>query len=29
MEFTWPPERYWVDGGHFYFDTDSGAVELI
>lgn len=19
-EFTWPPDRHWVDGGHFYFD---------
>jgi surfactin synthase thioesterase subunit len=28
-EFTWPPERHWVDGGHFYFDTDPGAVTSI
>lgn len=28
-EFTWPPERHWVDGGHFYFDSDPGAVTGI
>jgi surfactin synthase thioesterase subunit len=28
-EFTWPPERHWVDGGHFYFDTDPSAVTSI
>jgi surfactin synthase thioesterase subunit len=28
-EFTWPPEHYRVDGGHFYFDPDPGAVASI
>jgi surfactin synthase thioesterase subunit len=28
-EFTWPPERLWVDGGHFYFDPDPGAITGI
>jgi surfactin synthase thioesterase subunit len=25
-EFTWVPERVWLDGGHFYFEPDPGAV---
>ncbi|HEY3732894.1 MAG TPA: alpha/beta fold hydrolase [Streptosporangiaceae bacterium] len=25
-EFTWPPGRHWVDGGHFYFEPRPGAV---
>jgi surfactin synthase thioesterase subunit len=28
-EFTWPPERHWVNGGHFYFDAGPGAVTGI
>lgn len=28
-EFTWPPDRHWVDGGHFYFDTNRGAITTI
>lgn len=28
-EFTWPPDRHWVAGGHFYFDPDPGAVTGI
>jgi surfactin synthase thioesterase subunit len=28
-EFTWPPERHWVVGGHFYFDPDPGAATSI
>jgi surfactin synthase thioesterase subunit len=28
-EFTWPPDRHWVDGGHFYFDPDPGAITAI
>ncbi len=26
QEFTWAPDRHWVDGGHFYFDPDPSAV---
>jgi surfactin synthase thioesterase subunit len=29
QEFTWPPDRVWVDGGHFYFEPDPGAVTGI
>jgi medium-chain acyl-[acyl-carrier-protein] hydrolase len=25
-EFTWPPDRRWLDGGHFYFDPDPSQV---
>jgi len=25
-EFTWPPDRHWVDGGHFYFDPRPDAI---
>jgi surfactin synthase thioesterase subunit len=25
-EFTWAPDRVWLDGGHFYFEPDPGAV---
>jgi surfactin synthase thioesterase subunit len=25
-EFSWPPDRHWVDGGHFYFEPDPAAV---
>ncbi len=25
-EFTWPPERYLVDGGHFYFEPQPTAL---
>jgi surfactin synthase thioesterase subunit len=25
-EFSWPPDRRWVDGGHFYFEPDPAAV---
>jgi surfactin synthase thioesterase subunit len=25
-EFTWPPDRVWLDGGHFYFEPDPGPV---
>lgn len=25
-EFTWPPDRRWVDGGHFYFEPRPVAV---
>jgi surfactin synthase thioesterase subunit len=28
-EFTWPPERHWVPGGHFYFDPDPAPVTGI
>jgi surfactin synthase thioesterase subunit len=28
-EFTWPPDRLWVDGGHFYFEPDPGAITGI
>src|SRR5207248_8724056 len=28
-EFTSPPERRWVDGGHFYFDLDPAPVTGI
>lgn len=28
-EFTWPPDRHWLDGGHFYFEPDPGAVVAI
>jgi surfactin synthase thioesterase subunit len=26
QEFTWPPDRHWVDGGHFYFEPDPSAI---
>jgi surfactin synthase thioesterase subunit len=29
QEFTWPPDRHWVDGGHFYFDSNRGAITAI
>jgi surfactin synthase thioesterase subunit len=29
QEFTWPPDRQWVDGGHFYVHPDPGAVTGI
>jgi surfactin synthase thioesterase subunit len=29
QEFTWPPDRHWVNGGHFYFDPDPGAITGI
>lgn len=29
QEFTWPPDRHWVDGGHFYFDPDPSAITGI
>jgi surfactin synthase thioesterase subunit len=25
-EFSWPPDRVWVDGGHFYFDPDPEVI---
>jgi surfactin synthase thioesterase subunit len=25
-EFSWPPERHWVDGGHFYFEPRPDAI---
>jgi surfactin synthase thioesterase subunit len=25
-EFTWPPDRRWVDGGHFYFEPRPAAA---
>jgi surfactin synthase thioesterase subunit len=25
-EFTWPPDRHWVDGGHFYFEPRPAAA---
>lgn len=25
-EFTWPPDRYLVDGGHFYFEPRPAAI---
>jgi surfactin synthase thioesterase subunit len=28
-EFSWPPDRLWVDGGHFYFNTDPGSITGI
>ncbi len=28
-EFTWPPDRHWVDGGHFYFEQRAGAITGI
>ncbi len=28
-EFNWPPDRHWVDGGHFYFDPDPGSITGI
>lgn len=28
-EFSWPPDRHWVDGGHFYFDPDPGSIIRI
>jgi surfactin synthase thioesterase subunit len=29
QEFSWPPSRHLVDGGHFYFDPDPGTVTGI
>jgi surfactin synthase thioesterase subunit len=26
QEFTWPPDRHLLDGGHFYFEPDPSAV---
>ena len=26
QEFSWPPDRHWVDGGHFYFEPDPAAI---
>lgn len=28
-EFTWPPDRHWVDGGHFYFEQRADAITGI
>jgi surfactin synthase thioesterase subunit len=28
-EFSWPPDRHLVDGGHFYFDPDPGSIIRI
>jgi len=29
-EFTRPPDRYWVDGGHFYFEPQpAAAISLL
>lgn len=29
-EFTWPPDRHWVDGGHFYFEPKpDAAVDIL
>jgi surfactin synthase thioesterase subunit len=28
-EFSWPPERHWVDGGHFYFEQRAVAITGI
>ena len=25
-EFTWPPDRHWVGGGHFYFEPEPTAI---
>jgi surfactin synthase thioesterase subunit len=29
QEFSWPPDRHLVNGGHFYFDPDPGAITRI
>jgi surfactin synthase thioesterase subunit len=29
QEFSWPPDRHLVDGGHFYFDPDPSSVTSI
>jgi surfactin synthase thioesterase subunit len=26
QEFTWAPDRHWLDGGHFYFEPDPSAI---
>ena len=26
QELTWPADRHWLDGGHFYFEPDPGPV---
>ncbi|HUN35154.1 MAG TPA: alpha/beta fold hydrolase [Trebonia sp.] len=26
LELTWPADRHWLDGGHFYFDPDPGPL---
>jgi surfactin synthase thioesterase subunit len=26
QELTWPADRHWLDGGHFYFQPDPGPV---
>ncbi len=29
-EFTWPPDRHWVEGGHFYFEQrPAAAVDIL
>lgn len=29
-EFTWPPDCHWVDGGHFYFETQpTAALDIL
>jgi surfactin synthase thioesterase subunit len=28
-EFSWPVDRHWVDGGHFYFEPDPAAIVEI
>jgi surfactin synthase thioesterase subunit len=29
QELTWPADRHWLDGGHFYFQHDPGPVTGI
>jgi surfactin synthase thioesterase subunit len=30
QELTWPADRHWMDGGHFYFEPDPGPIiEII
>jgi surfactin synthase thioesterase subunit len=26
QEFSWPPDRHWLDGGHFYFEPDPSPI---
>jgi surfactin synthase thioesterase subunit len=29
-EFSWPPDRHWVEGGHFYFEQrPAAAVDIL
>lgn len=29
QEFTWPPDQHWVDGGHFYFESQPALATGI